>query len=196
MTPEQLELWNAKRAELFPTRLAPATRMIIDAKVLPLDYAAALVALNKYRKEPYRGFYVDRFLSHYSIGTAAKAAPRCVEPDGIDPEAKSRELERFSKLPPEFVRECVGKYGDYGYPVGGVCFAIICNDAYMGRDVERYRQHQHPFSDHAQAEARRRAALAYGDGLRAATEVERLRIELQAAKRRISELMGGIDVSA
>ena len=195
MDAAQLKLWHDKREELFPTRLNGTLVAVINTKVSGFDYARALVALAEYRKEPYRGFYVDRFCHHYERtgqkrGNAAEAAPRAKEPDGIDPDAKRREVERFERLPPEFVSECKAKYGDLGYGTSGVCFAIVCNDAWDGRDVERYRQHLPYFSAASEAQRRRVADLEYSKRLTGLTETERLRAALQAAHARIQELMG------
>jgi hypothetical protein len=207
MDARQLELWHEKRLELFHTRLSHELTARISAVVAKLDYARALVALANYRNEPYRGFYPDQFVKHYERtepqttgqrGKAAEAAPpaRTTAPDGIDPTARAREMERFERLPPEFVRECETKYAELGYAPTGICWAIICLDAWDGRDVERYRQHVPYFSPLGAAQRARLAASRYSEQLTAQSEVERLRMALRAATDRITELMGGVDVRA
>jgi len=152
MDTPQMREWHTTREGLFPTKLPYSALTVINAQLPKLDYERAMKALTLYAEQkPYRGFYMLKYMVWYeragaderplgTPGTAPKGAPPADETDWEDSQtAERREREAYEALPNDYREACKTRFADWGWPVGSRAWRLICLDAYVGRDVEKYR---------------------------------------------------------
>ena len=152
MDTPQMREWHTTREGLFPTKLPYSALTVINAQLPKLDYERAMKALTLYAEQkPYRGFYMLKFMVWYerastderplgTPGNSPKGSPPADETDWEDSQtAERREREAYEALPNDYREACKTRFADWGWPVGSRAWRLICLDAYVGRDVEKYR---------------------------------------------------------
>ena len=165
-------------------------RTMCDA-LADMEFEPAMRALRTYREaKPYRGFYWEAFLKHFSRDKTAAPASRaaaCAPADGneladqLARRDQSAEVLAFQRLPRQFVQDCAVRFKEFGWPTNAQdrAFRILCIDAFEGRDVEPYRIHRRTerIANHTQrAEMDRQSTI------------EALRLEIIALEAEIEHL--------
>ena len=149
--------WHARRQELFAKR--DGSPLVLDsltistiAEELPaMDFDAAMRALDTYRAaKPYKGFWWQTYLQHYSTAKTDTTPKRGAALPAVDMtallvekarEEQAYEIEQYGKIPEQFKQECKRKYAEWGIYQADTerSWRIVVMDAYLGYDVERYR---------------------------------------------------------
>ena len=149
--------WHARRQELFAKR--DGSPLVLDsltistiAEELPaMDFDAAMKALDAYRAaKPYKGFWWNAYLQHYSTAKTATTLRRGAALPAVDMNAllvekakqeQAYEIEQYGKIPEQFKQECKRTYAEWGIHQSDDerAWRIVVLDAYLGYDVECYR---------------------------------------------------------
>jgi hypothetical protein len=146
--------WHQRREALFPVKLPYSALTVINTQLPKLEEDTAMTALQLYSEaKPYRGFYMLKYMTHYERALTAErdppfsrtdsapkgAAAAATNDGGDDIDAERREREAYEALPGDYREACKSRYAEWGWPVASRAFRLICLDAYVGRDVTRYR---------------------------------------------------------
>lgn len=194
MTDGEMKAWHDQRESLFPTRIPYSAIASINQQLPKLEFQRASAALTAYSQEkPYRGFYMTRFHVHYERQPSAVTdAPERAAPPGNDEGedshyAERREREAYAALPSDFIEACQRKYSDWGWPIGSRAWRLICLDAYVGRDVSRYKIGTNIFTQDRNRAEEMREKQAYMDRVGYVKLIGELR-------NQVAMLGGNIDV--